>query len=125
MWTTRILPIYMHGDSSLINLSYISHGFSLHPLVSFAGFTALVGVGAWHITWGWAKWLGLSPTQVNPTESQRHLIRKRRWYSINAISALVAGLWLAGGLGIIGRDGATGGWIGREFDELYSKIAFH
>ncbi|KAF1959594.1 hypothetical protein CC80DRAFT_523575 [Byssothecium circinans] len=122
IWTTRIFPVYMHGDNSMISLSYISHGFALHPVVSFAGFTAMVGVGVWHFVWGWAKWLGLSPPQVSDIESKRHLIRKRRWYGINAVSALVAGLWLAGGLGIVGRDGKTGGWIGREFDELYNSM---
>lgn len=49
----------------------------------------------------------------------RHLSKKRRWYGINAVSAVVTGLWLAGSLGIVGRGGKTGGWIGREFDELY------
>jgi hypothetical protein len=123
IWSTRILPLYMHGDSSLISLEYISHGFKLHPLVSFAGFSALVGVGTWHITWGWARWLGLTPNQVTDTDSRRHLIKKRRWYGINAASILVTGLWLAGGLGIVGRGGKTDGWIGKEFDELYGAIS--
>jgi hypothetical protein len=112
----------MHGDSSLISLSYISHGFSLHPLVSFAGFTTLVGVGTWHAVWGWAKWLGLTPAQVTDMTERRHWTKKKRWYSINCVSALVAGLWLAGGLGIVGRDGKTAGWIGKEYDELYKSM---
>lgn len=124
IWTTRILPLYAHGDSSLINLSYISHGFALHPVISFAGFSALVSVGAWHIVWGAAKWMGFAPSQVSPHESQKALVRKRRWYGINAISALVTGLWLAGSLGIIGRDGKVDGWIGKEYDELYRYIPF-
>ncbi|CAI6340596.1 unnamed protein product [Periconia digitata] len=122
LWTTRIFPVYLHGDNSMISLSYISHGFASHPFVSFAGFTAMVGVGAWHFTWGWAKWLGFAPSQVNEIESKRHLIRKRRWYAINALSAMLTTLWLAGGLGIVGRDGKTGGWIGREFEELYNSM---
>ncbi|KAH7139478.1 hypothetical protein B0J11DRAFT_422820 [Dendryphion nanum] len=122
VWTTRLLPLYMHGDSSLINLSYISHGFASHPFVSFSGFTVLAGVGAWHFVWGAAKWLGLTPNQVAYSDSSRDLIKKRRWYSINALSAFVAGIWLAGGLAVVGRDGKTDGWIGREFDELYKTI---
>lgn len=120
IWSARILPLYAHGDSSLINLSYISHGFALHPFVSFTGFTALVGVGVWHFAWGAAKWLNLAPSQVKSTESQKSLVKKRRWYVINGISAAVALLWLAGGLGVVGRDGKVDGWIGREFDDLYS-----
>lgn len=122
IWTTRILPVYMHGDSSLISLGYISHGFSLHSVVSFAGFAALVSVGAWHTTWGWARWLGLAPTQVTEMDSRRQIVKKRRWYGINAVSALVTGLWLAGSLGVVGRGGKTDGWIGREFDELYKCV---
>ncbi|KAH7077526.1 hypothetical protein BKA63DRAFT_267267 [Paraphoma chrysanthemicola] len=124
VWTTRILPLYAHGDSSLINLSYISHGFASHPFISFAGFSALVTIGTWHIVWGAAKWLGWAPSQVSPNESQKALVRKRRWYTINGISAVVAGLWLAGGLGIVGRDGKVVGWIGKEYDELYRYIPF-
>jgi hypothetical protein len=112
----------MHGDNSMISLSYISHGFALKPFISFAGFAALIGVGAWHFTWGWAKWLNLTPPQVSETESKRQLIKKRRWYAINGVSAVLAGLWLAGGLGIVGRGGKTGGWIGREFEELYNAM---
>jgi hypothetical protein len=124
VWTTRILPLYAHGDSSLINLSYISHGFATHPLISFTGFTALISVGAWHVVWGAAKWMGFAPSQVSSQETQKAIVRKRRWYAINGISALVAAVWLAGGLGVVGRDGKVIGWIGKEYDELYAYIPF-
>ena len=81
-WTTRVFPPYMHGDNSMISLSYISHGFALHPWISFAGFTAMVGMGAWHIVWGWAKWLELTPPYVKETDSKRHLRKKRRWINV-------------------------------------------
>ncbi|KAF2623596.1 hypothetical protein BU25DRAFT_400674 [Macroventuria anomochaeta] len=124
VWTTRILPLYMHGDNSLISLSYISHGFATHPFISFAGFTALVGTGVWHFAWGVAQWMGWKPSQVSPYSEQRDLDKKRRWYGINSVAALVASVWLAGGLGVVGRAGKTVGWIGREFDELYRYIPF-
>lgn len=122
IWTTRLLPLYAHGDSSLINLSYISHGFASHPVVSFAGFSALVGVGVFHFVWGAAKWMGWTPSQVKITEEQRDLVRKRRWYVLNGLSAGVTALWLAGGLGVVGRDGKMVGWVGKEYDELYKYI---
>ncbi|EDU51423.1 DUF1691 domain containing protein [Pyrenophora tritici-repentis] len=122
IWTTRILPLYAHGDSSLISLSYISHGFVLQPFVSFAGFTAMVGVGVWHFVWGGAKWLGWAPSQVSYNEEDRELVRKKRWYVINGMSAAIAGLWLAGSLGVVGRDGKMGGWVGKEYDELYKYL---
>lgn len=91
-------------------------------MVSFGGFVALVSVGTWHVVWGWAKWLGYAPAQASPTESQRHLTKKRRWYAINGVSFALTALWLAGSLGIVGRGGKTDGWIGREFDELYNAM---
>lgn len=122
MWTTRILPLYAHGDSSLISLNYISHGFALHPGVSFAGFSALATVGVWHIVWGAAKWMGFAPSQVSHTEEHRGLVRKRRWYTINGISAAVTLLWLGGSLGVVGQEGAMAGWVGKEYDELYKYL---
>jgi hypothetical protein len=68
--------------------------------------------------------MGFAPSQVSSDESQKLLVRKRRWYGINIASAVVAGLWLAGSLGIVGRDGKVIGWIGKEYDELYSYIPF-
>ncbi|KAL1656407.1 hypothetical protein SLS61_000870 [Didymella pomorum] len=124
VWTTRILPSYMHGDNSLISLSYISHGFATHPFLSFAGFTALVGTGVWHFVWGASQWLGWKPSQVSVYSEHKDMERKRRWYVINGVAAAITGLWLAGGLGVVGRAGKTVGWIGREFDDLYSKVPF-
>lgn len=124
VWTTRILPAYMHGDNSLISLSYVSHGFATHPFLSFAGFTALVSTGVWHFVWGASQWLGWKPSQVNAYSEHKDLERKRRWYFINGVAAAITGLWLAGGLGVVGRAGKTVGWIGKEFDELYSKVPF-
>lgn len=114
--------MYLHGDNSIINLSYIAHGFALHPLASFAGFTSMIGVAVWHTTWGWAKWLGLTPNQVAQNGYDSQVAKKRRRYSINGVAAAVAALWMAGGLGIVGRGGKTGGWIGHEFDDLYKHM---
>lgn len=75
------------------------------------------------MVWGWATWLGLSPDAVVTNDAARRgFARKRRWYRVNGLAAFVAGVWMAGGLGVIGRGGATGGWMGKAFDELYSKI---
>ena len=113
----------MHGDSAMISLSYIAHGFALHPLVSFAGFVALATAGSFHFVWGWARWLGLTPAQAPADDdAPKQLTQKRRWYAINGTSLALAGLWLAGTLGVVGRGGRTGGWIGSEFDELYAAM---
>jgi hypothetical protein len=47
---------------------------------------------------------------------------KRRWWAINGISAGLAGLWMAGGLGVVARGGKADGWVGKGYDALYAKI---
>ncbi|KAF1812862.1 hypothetical protein P152DRAFT_395894 [Eremomyces bilateralis CBS 781.70] len=118
----RGLPWIHDGGSSNVGLEYVAHGFAKHPVVSFVGFAGLVGVAAWHFTWGWARWLGWSPSGVAPGVVEYRARRKRRWYLVNAVSVVVAGVWMAGGLGVVGRGGAATGWVGRQFDDLYSKV---
>lgn len=76
---------------------------------------ALLGAAAGHMVWGWARWLGY----LVPVDKERE--EKRRW-TINGVVAAVAGLWAAGGLGVVARGGAATGWVAKGFDELYSKI---
>lgn len=118
----RGLPLKEHGGSSSIGLSYVSHGFARFPVLSGLGFAALVGVGTWHFVWGWAKYLGLTPEYVGSAGETGKRERRRRWWVVNAVSAVLAGVWMAGGIGVVGRAGAATGWVGREYDELYRKI---
>jgi len=86
------------------------------------GFTALVGVSVWHMTWGWAKWMGWTPSQVVTGGLESGLRRKKRWYLINAVAALSTIVWLVGGLGVVGRGGETVGWQAGVYDSLYKQI---
>ncbi|CAK3823141.1 N2,N2-dimethylguanosine tRNA methyltransferase like [Lecanosticta acicola] len=123
MAINRLIPkMYSAGGGSNVGLDYVSHAFARHPAISFAGFSALLAVGGFHITWGWAKWLGWTPDQVTEMGSRRELSKKRRWYIINGLSALVTGLWMAGSFGVIARGGAAPGWVGRQYDEMYRMI---
>jgi hypothetical protein len=121
-FVNRVVPLLYEGGSANVGLEYVSHGFAKHPVISFAGFAALVTVGSWHFVWGWAKWLGWTPQQLNIWSGDVQLRRKRRLYSIHGIAAVVAGLWLAGGLGVVGRGGQATAWLAKEYDFLYSKI---
>ena len=122
IFVNRAIPQQFAGGQSNVNLSYVSHAFAKHPIVSYAGFSALIGVGVWHITWGWAKWLGLTPEQTTASGGDRELWKKRRWYIINGLAAAVTGLWMAGGFGVIGRAGPAPGYIGRMYDQMYHRI---
>ncbi|KAF2167264.1 hypothetical protein M409DRAFT_22691 [Zasmidium cellare ATCC 36951] len=122
MFINRGIPRMTQGGSSNVNLSYVSHAFAKHPAISFFGFTALLGVGCFHITWGWAKWLGWTPEQVTSTGAQRELQKNRRWYIINGLAAAFTGLWMAGSFGVVARGGEAPGWVGIQYDELYQMI---
>ncbi|KAA6412518.1 MAG: hypothetical protein FRX48_03509 [Lasallia pustulata] len=104
---TRGLPLWVEGGSSGVGLGYLAHGFARFPGVAFAWHAALVGVGAWHFVWGWGKWMGWTPDMVGRGER-----RERRWWVVNGVSGLVAGLWMLGVWGC-GREGGWGmGWEG-------------
>lgn len=121
-FVNRVLPLLVEGGSSGIGLSYVSHGFAKDPATSFVGYTLLIGIASWHVGWGWAKWLGFTPRQVTEGGMERAWRRKWRWYSINGLSALLAAISMAGGLGIVGRGGKSLGWVGTGYDELYRRI---
>ena len=122
VFINRAIPNQLPGGSSNVNLSYVSHAFAKHPAISYAGFAALLTVGCFHITWGWAQWLGLTPNQVKVSGPERQVWKKRRWYIINGLAAAVTGLWMAGGFGVIGRAGEAPGYVGRMYDEMYRRI---
>ena len=122
IFINRAIPMDTPGGSSNINLSYVSHAFAKHPAISFSGFAALVTVGCFHITWGWAKWLGFTPDQTTEMGEERELAKKRRWYIINGVAASVAGLWFAGSFGVVARGGAASGWVAKQYDEMYRKV---
>ncbi|GAM82440.1 hypothetical protein ANO11243_004200 [Dothideomycetidae sp. 11243] len=122
VFINRVLPLEVHGSSSSINLSYVSHAFAKHPAISFFGFASLIIIGVSHTTWGMAKWLRLAPTQTAGVGREGQLRKKRRWWLINVTAAAISALWLAGGIGVIGRGGEASGWVGREYEELYRAI---
>lgn len=122
MFVNRLLPLWQEGGNANIGLEYVSHGFAKHPLLSFAWFVPLIGAMSWHVTWGWARWTGWCPSQVTDSGSEGQVKRKRRWWAINGISAAVTIVWMAGGLGVVGRGGQAIGWLGTEYDMLFSRI---
>jgi hypothetical protein len=75
----------------------------------------LVGIAAGHFVWGIARWNGWV-LWGNDKKA------KRRWWVINGAAVTAAGLWMAGGLGIVARAGKADGWVGKGYDELYAKV---
>ncbi|KAI5360684.1 Putative MDM10-complementing protein [Septoria linicola] len=118
----RAIPQAYKSGGGNVDLAYVSHAFAKHPIVSYAGFAALLSVGCWHFTWGFAKYFGWLPEQVTEYGGGREVQKKRRWYVINAIAAAVTGIWMAGSFGVVARGGEAPGWIGREYNEMYKMI---
>ncbi|TDZ15045.1 hypothetical protein Cob_v012038 [Colletotrichum orbiculare MAFF 240422] len=125
----RVLPLQVDGDSSNIGLAFVAHGFARHPIASWLAYTGLLVVGSGHMIWGAAKWLGLAPTamgwrgsgaSVVDKRTRRH--KRRMWWALHGLSATVFGIWAAGGLGIVARGGVTDGWVGKLYDDLFSRI---
>jgi hypothetical protein len=123
-FVVRGLPLWLEGSSANSGLGYVAHGFARLPLASFIGYTALVGTMVWHVTWGWAKWLGFTPKQATQWGTEGEMARKKRWYVINGIAGCVALVWWGGGLGVIGRGGAAEGWLAAVYDGLYKRVPF-
>ena len=123
-FVNRILPLWVDGGSSGVGLEYVAHGFAKHPALAFSGYAVYVTVASWHVVWGWAKWLGLTPDLMGwvSDEQGRELRKRWRWWACNGISMLIAAVWMAGGLGVVGRGGKATGWIGKGYDELYRRI---
>ncbi|MCJ1316919.1 hypothetical protein MMC15_002240 [Xylographa vitiligo] len=121
-FVNRVLPLWVEGGSSSVGLQYVAHGFAKDPWVASVGYTVLVAAGSWHVVWGWGKWLGWTPEEVGWEVEERERGKRRRWWVMNGVAAVVAGLWMAGGLGVVGRGGEMGGWLGRQYDGLYRRI---
>jgi len=118
----RITPVKVEGNSSGVGLRYFAHGVARHPFVSNIGYATMLSVASWHIVTGAAKFLKLSHEYV--IESGDEGIRKRRRRSriVNGIAAVVASLWIAGGLGVIGRGGQGVGWEASNWDGIYKSV---
>lgn len=117
VFVNRLVPYIYEGGSSSVGLGFVSHGFAKHPWVAWAGYTALVVTATGHFVWGMARWQGWVVDGAG-TEKKA----KRRWWTVNGVWVALAGTWMAGGIGVVGRGGRTDGWIGKGYDALYAKV---
>jgi succinate dehydrogenase/fumarate reductase cytochrome b subunit len=135
VFMNRILPLAVEGDSSNIGLGYVAHGFAQHPWISRLAYAGLISIGAGHMIWGAARWMGVSPSTngwLEPrgkAKAREALVdkktrreRRRRWMGVHAVAIATATLWAVGGLGVVARGGASGGWVGSIYDRLYAKV---
>lgn len=135
VFTNRLLPLHVEGDSANIGLAYVAHGFATHPITSYVAYAGLLTLGCGHMIWGWAKWIGLAQmagwkadlktlgtTRHRDEDVRRRKRRRRIWLGVNGTALVMTALWAAGGLGIVARGGRMHGWVGKVYDELYAAI---
>ena len=122
VFVNRLLPLEVEGGSSGVGLGYVSHGFAKHPVLANLGYAALVAVGTWHVVGGAAKWLKLSAEYVTEGGDYGDRKRRRRARVVNMVATVVMGVWMLGGLGIVGRGGFGSGWEAKNWDELYRRV---
>ena len=122
VFVNRVLPLEVEGGSSGVGLGYVSHGFAKHPVIANLGYAALVGVGSWHVVGGAVKWLRLSAEYITEGGDYGRRKRRRRAWVVNVIAGVVAGVWMLGGLGVVGRGGLGSGWEAKNWDELYRRV---
>lgn len=115
MMVNRLVPLWYEGGSSGVGLAFVAHGFARHPFAAWTSQVALLGIGVGHMVWGSARWLGY----LGPKDKKQ--AKRRRWL-LNGISAAIAAIWAAGGLGVVARGGAAQGWIAKSFDQLYQMV---
>ncbi|KAL1956691.1 hypothetical protein VTO42DRAFT_6941 [Malbranchea cinnamomea] len=137
----RLVPIWVDGGSSGVGLGYVAHGFAQAPWLWRTYYIALVGAGVWHITYGWAYYLGWRDAARGVEEQKKGQTtganggylgsvagsevlrqRKRRRRILNGLVIAGTALWLAGGLGVIGTGGLGDAWEAKHWDMIYSKI---
>jgi len=63
-----------------------------------------------------------NPECIREIGDEGRRMRKRRVWLLNGVAAAIAGVWMAGGLGVVGMAGPTEGWLGKEYDGLLQRV---
>jgi hypothetical protein len=66
--------------------------------------------------------MGWNPESVREVGEEGRRVRKRRVWILNGVATVIAGVWMAGGLGVVGMAGPAEGWLGKEYDGLLQRI---
>lgn len=120
--TMRFTPKNVEGSSAGVGLRYFAHGVAHDPWITNIGYTIFVSVASWHFVTGAAKFLKLSKEYITEGGQSGQLRKKWRGRIINGIATLSAAIWVAGGLGVIGRSGKGTGWEANNWDKIYKAV---
>lgn len=118
----RITPLKVDGGSSGVGLRYFAHGIAKHPILTNIGYAGMLCVASFHFVTGGAKWLKLSREYITDGGDYGARRRRNRDWMVYGVAAVMAGAWIAGGLGVIGRGGSGEGWEARNWDRIYKAV---
>lgn len=104
---TRLAPLDLLGDSSLISLDYISYGFHKYPIVSWIGYIALGFLTLHHSIWGYKKWFSLY--------GRKYRTKTFGLYFGGILMTLVSLLRIS-------RLPPVTGWIEQQYSMVYSSL---
>lgn len=118
----RIVPKEVEGSSAGVGLRYFAHGVALDPVFGNLAYATFLSVASFHFVTGAAKYLKLSSEYI--TEGGKSGAVRRKWRSriVNGVAAAVAGVWIAGGLGVVGRGGPGVGWEASNWNKIYKAV---
>jgi len=118
----RIVPKNVEGSSAGVGLRYFAHGMALDPVLGNLGYAIFLTVASFHFVTGAAKYLKLSREYV--TEGGKEGAVKKKWRGriVNGVAAAVAAVWIAGGLGVVGRGGKGVGWEASNWNKIYKAV---
>jgi hypothetical protein len=118
----RVTPRRVDGSSASVGLRYFAHGVSSHPEVGLAAHALLVCTASYHFVTGAARFMRLSSEYVVGGGEDGRVKRKWRGRIINGLAALMAGVWMAGGLGVVGVSGRGTGWEATHWDAIFKEV---
>ncbi|KAL6241164.1 hypothetical protein RBB50_011843 [Rhinocladiella similis] len=118
----RIIPNKVEGSSAGVGLRFFAHGVAHDPWFANAFYAVFVGLASWHFVTGAAKYLRLSREYITEGGESGAVRRKWRGRIVGGVAAVVASLWIAGGLGVVGRAGAGVGWEAKNWDRIYAAV---
>jgi hypothetical protein len=98
---TRLGPLFVLGDSSLVSVDYIVYSLHRKGLVPAASMTLMASLAAYHAVYGWAKWLSLYSKNL-------------RWYKCAAV--IIPSVLSVISLYNISSQPQVEGWLASQYD---------
>lgn len=113
----RAAPFFELGDSSLINLQFVSQQFHQRYILTWALYAPLVGLSAFHVISGWKVWLAGSYRGLLGRLASR-IYKWSNWWIGMTGAVGMASLW------VLSRVDRVSGWIGEQYAQVFTRLSY-